>query len=548
MSTSTAVESGKPNRVRKSHSVRLWAAISLALGEIVAVSFAFNFPTGLPEAINPVAWAKCSAQAGLLAFVTLTLVLWPDRSKVIDAWGRATRDSNWVVHALANTALFALLLPATLAFSDFAAHSAERPWAWFAVYCCLLLATLLSLANIAAPFPFWRWLIREAPSQIATAIVSAAALVLAGRLSLESWDALSSATLRVSHWILTLYESNVVLDVDRELLGVGEFKVRVLRECSGYEGIGLIVCFLALYCVLMRRKLRFPHALALFPLAIVAVWTLNAARIAALVSIGHHVSPVLALNGFHSQAGWIAFLTVAFGIIALSQKAAFFRREFQITPITRTASRPRDQLVFALLVPFAALMSATIVASAFAPHDQWFYPLKVAAVSAAVWYYRKSYVGLFAGVSPVSIGIGIAVGVIWIATDVRAQQPVELGVWLATLPAWLVALWLVARALGSVLLVPVAEELAFRGYLQRTLIDRDIARVAPGQFTWLSFVVVTVAFGMMHQRWLAAMLAGAAYALLLYRSNKLSDPIAAHVASNSVIIAWAIAAQQWSLL
>jgi membrane protease YdiL (CAAX protease family) len=46
----------------------------------------------------------------------------------------------------------------------------------------------------------------------------------------------------------------------------------------------------------------------------------------------------------------------------------------------------------------------------------------------------------------------------------------------------------------------------------------------------------------------AAALAGAVYAVLLYRTNKLSDPIAAHMASNAVIVFWAIAAQQWSLL
>src|SRR4029077_3982157 len=119
-----------------------------------------------------------------------------------------------------------------------------------------------------------------------------------------------------------------------------------LRECSGYEGIGLIICFLSLYCVLMRRKLRFPHALALFPLGVAAVWMLNAARIAPLVSIGHHVSPVLALNGFHSQAGWIAFLTVAFVIIALSQKVAFFCYAPQTGQIAKTSARTRGQLVF----------------------------------------------------------------------------------------------------------------------------------------------------------------------------------------------------------
>jgi exosortase E/protease (VPEID-CTERM system) len=300
--------------------------------------------------------------------------------------------------------------------------------------------------------------------------------------------------------------------------------------------------------VLMRRKLRFPHALLLFPLGVAAVWILNAARIAALVSIGRHISPTIALNGFHSQAGWIAFLTVAFGIIALSQKVAFFRYAPQIGQIAKTSTRPRDQLVFAFLVPFAALMAATIVASMFAPHDQWFYFLKVSAVSVALWMFRKSYADLFKAVSPASIGLGLAVGIIWIATDFREQPADKIGVWLASLPAWLAALWLACRVFGSVLLVPVAEELAFRGYLQRALIDRDIASVAPGAFTWLSFVLVSVAFGLMHQRWLAAMLAGALYALLLYRTNRLSDPIAAHIASNGVIMAWAIAAQQWSLL
>jgi membrane protease YdiL (CAAX protease family) len=52
----------------------------------------------------------------------------------------------------------------------------------------------------------------------------------------------------------------------------------------------------------------------------------------------------------------------------------------------------------------------------------------------------------------------------------------------------------------------------------------------------------------MHQRWIAAFLAGAVYALLMYRSKRLSDAIAAHVASNAAIMVWAVAAQQWSLL
>ncbi len=99
-------------------------------------------------------------------------------------------------------------------------------------------------------------------------VLCAGLLVLAGRLSLESWSALSGATLAVAHWLLTLYETDVVIDTSRQLLGVGDFQVLILKECSGYEGIGLVVAFLALYSWLMRRDLRFPNALLLFPIAI----------------------------------------------------------------------------------------------------------------------------------------------------------------------------------------------------------------------------------------------------------------------------------------
>jgi membrane protease YdiL (CAAX protease family) len=52
----------------------------------------------------------------------------------------------------------------------------------------------------------------------------------------------------------------------------------------------------------------------------------------------------------------------------------------------------------------------------------------------------------------------------------------------------------------------------------------------------------------MHERLAAAALAGAIYALLLYRTNRLSDAIAAHMASNAVIVGWALLAREWSLL
>ena len=76
-------------------------------------------------------------------------------------------------------------------------------------------------------------------------------------------------------------------------------------------------------------------------------------------------------------------------------------------------------------------------------------------------------------------------------------------------------------------MVPIAEELAFRGLLHRWLISRRFETVAFAQFSWLALVVSSLLFGFMHQRWIAGALAGAVFALVMYRSGRLSDAIAA---------------------
>ena len=108
-------------------------------------------------------------------------------------------------------------------------------------------------------------------------------------------------------------------------------------------------------------------------------------------------------------------------------------------------------------------------------------------------------------------------------------------------------LWLVARVVGAVVTVPIAEELAFRGYLHRRLIDADFERVSLSTFTWLAFVVSSLLFGVMHGRWLAGTLAGMAYALLLYRRGELGDAISAHAITNAMIAAYVLATGHWLL-
>ena len=66
-------------------------------------------------------------------------------------------------------------------------------------------------------------------------------------------------------------------------------------------------------------------------------------------------------------------------------------------------------------------------------------------------------------------------------------------------------------------------------------------------FTWVSFIVSSVMFGLMHGRWLAGILAGMAFAIALYRKGQLSDAIVAHGVANALIAANVLLFDQWSL-
>jgi exosortase/archaeosortase family protein len=91
------------------------------------------------------------------------------------------------------------------------------------------------------------------------------------------------------------------------------------------EGIGLISVFVGSYLWLFRGSLRFPQAFILLPCGILVIWLVNAVRITLLVLFGAYVSPQIALAGFHSATGWIGFLAVALGIVAVTRADPLLR-------------------------------------------------------------------------------------------------------------------------------------------------------------------------------------------------------------------------------
>jgi CAAX prenyl protease-like protein len=101
--------------------------------------------------------------------------------------------------------------------------------------------------------------------------------------------------------------------------------------------------------------------------------------------------------------------------------------------------------------------------------------------------------------------------------------------------------------LGSVLTVPIAEELAFRGYVLPKLVAHNFETVRPGQFTWVACLVSSVLFGVLHGRWLAGTLAGIGYTLALRQRGQLADAVVAHMTTNALIAAYVLSQGAWSL-
>ncbi|WP_165793623.1 exosortase E/protease, VPEID-CTERM system [Hyphococcus luteus] len=520
----------------------------LAVLELPFVAFLYN-PTAISAAP---AWREAhmvmreAVPFTLFFLAALALLFTPQRLEAWREWAASAGTHSWRLPLIVNLALITGLAAATLVFNRYDGDANGPPWGLFALWSAAAVAAYGALALAAAPLSFWRGFLDRERARLALAGFAAMMIEAAAVLSRQSWSLLSDATFHFSAAILRLYESDVATVPESRVIGVSGFKVNIASACSGYEGIGLVVTFLMIYFWVFRRSLKFPNVFLVLPIGVAAIWVLNCVRIAMLVSLGAHVSPEIAITGFHSQAGWMMFLVVTIAIMAATHRLSFFHR---LDGREEASVSPAVKLAAALLAPFLAMTAATILGSAFSAEGHyWVYGMRVAALLLALFAFWRVYKAMDwrVGVEPVLWGV--VVGALWIATDPGLKEESALGLWLAGLPPAALVLWLAMRLLGTVLLVPLAEELAFRGYVHRKLIAEKFETVAENAFAWKAFLISSGLFALLHERWLAGAFAGAVFAVAMYRSGKLAGAVAAHMAANAVIAAWAIVFKQWTLL
>lgn len=321
------------------------------------------------------------------------------------------------------------------------------------------------------------------------------------------------------------------------IIGADAFFVRVGAPCSGIEGFVLVTVFLVLYVSLFRQDLRFPQVLLLFPLGLVASWMFNVLRITVLLVIGIEGEPELAVGGFHSHAGWLTFTLLSLLLISLSRTVPAFAPRTDVTTPTRPGFL--DDPAVAQIGPFIVFMASGLLASTFIMEPALAYPLRAAAMAIALWLVRGWFLALPWRLDPVALGTGLVIGLAWLFTSPAATEAHPV----AGLGAAAAAFWVVTRLLGTVVFVPAIEEALFRGYL--------IERIAPTRKALrmvLAVIIGAVLFAALHDRWLAAGIAGLVFGALVWRSDNLTDAILSHAAANATIGTYAVATGAWHVI
>jgi CAAX prenyl protease-like protein len=179
----------------------------------------------------------------------------------------------------------------------------------------------------------------------------------------------------------------------------------------------------------------------------------------------------------------------------------------------------------------------------------WIYPLQTAVCAGALLWYWQSYD--FSGTTPGNLLIGIAAGLliflIWVSPQELLHQPhrndgFDPGI-VPKMTSWMLA----ARFARLVLVVPLVEELFWRGFLLRYLVKEEFASLPFGSSSTFSFWAVVAAFVCVHEPpdMPAAFVTGILLNLVAVRTRSLAACVAAHAAANLALGLYICATRQW---
>jgi exosortase E/protease (VPEID-CTERM system) len=464
--------------------------------------------------------------------------------------------------AIAHTALIVLFLY----LSAFLYTPAVPFWAMALAWHLAALAAALALFAALAPLSVWIGIVRKTGGLPIFALLPAAVAVAAIQLSQMLWEPAASVTFRLVRLLLAPFLPTLKSDPVSLTLATDRFAVQIAEICSGLEGVGLMLAFCGAWLWLFRREYYFPRVLIVVPIGVLVAFLLNGVRIAAIMLIGDAGYERVATVGFHSQAGWIAFNLAAFGVAMLAHtspwmsRVAAERRAHRVAGMgtggaTGTAAKAAaraaataENPTAAFLMPLLVILATGMLAHASSADFEWLYPARLFAAAAALWFYRRSYAGIDFRFSWRGPAVGAAIFALWCVFALYVTEPKGPPSGLEHLPPGLREAWIACRVAAAVITVPLAEELAYRGYLMRRITAPKFESVPLTQTRWPALLVSAAAFGAMHgSLWIPGIIAGLAYGALAMRTGRLGESVAAHGTTNALLAAYVLFFGRWQL-
>ena len=422
----------------------------------------------------------------------------------------------------------------------------------------LIPAAVITLLLVFVSLPSLRLLIKRLAFPAIAASMVTVAFLLARHVGDQAWGN-SSAFIRfvqrACFWqtraFLSLFYQTVISDPDHQILGTQRYLIQVSWLCSGLEGLLLVAVLITLWIFFFRRELIVSRALLVFPIALLLTWCANIARLAALIAIGDHGHAFLADLGFHTQAGWVSLNLIVLGSLAAVQNAAWFRK-YPDGPQTHASQPTGVNHVAVYLLPFTVIIAASLFTQGLAEGFERFYPLRLLVALVAFWFYRRQYRSIDWRFGPAGLLAGLLVGALWIVARLHTHIVSPDAVLTANALGATTRLyrwgWIALRVLAATITVPIAEELAFRGFVARRVQRVDFETLPYRNMNWLSLAVSSVTFGALHgHMWVAGILTGAVFWGLARYKNRLGEAVAAHAVANAVIAIVAVLRHDYSL-
>ncbi len=210
----------------------------------------------------------------------------------------------------------------------------------------------------------------------------------------------------------------------------------------------------------------------------------------------------------------------------------------------------------AYVAPFLTFIVMLVIQKQLAFLGDWEYAVRVAIVAGSIWYFSRRVLDFKVRYLRGSLAIGIGAFLLWIAPDTLfpgwRQHWLFTNVVMGELRVSLSAeqlsspFLLLFRTLSATLMVPILEELFWRAWMLRWLVEKDFEKLPMGSCDRQSFWIVVALFAMEHgPYWEVGLLTGLLWNWWMTRTRSLGDLIFVHGVTNLALSLYVIWLKKW---